>query len=357
MSNEAVAKGIVFLIGSMRRGGAERVISLLANSYADKGYQVDILTLLDNDCGYELKQNVKIIPICNMNKTRIRQLPSWIVNIRRYIREKKPERVISFIARINIITLISCIGLNQHVLISERNDPKSDGRSGLVRLATYILYPFADSIVFQTKWAQSCFPKYIQKKSVIITNPVHVSSYSSDVKDKKIVSVGRLTEQKNHALLIQAFKKVHDKYPRYKLYIYGEGPLRVNLMEQIKELSLVDTVLLPGNVADIHERIADAEIFVLSSDYEGLSNALLEAMMMGLPCISTDCAGSNEVIVDGKDGLIVSIGSVNDLANAIKRLIVDKGLAKELGQNARLSSRTFETVEVLKKWESVIGQS
>jgi glycosyltransferase involved in cell wall biosynthesis len=345
---------IVFIIGSMRRGGAERVLSILANSYAEKGWQVNILTLLDDSNDYDLNKNIKVQPICNLGESRIRQLPKWISNIRSHVVENKPDRIVSFIARINIIAMFSCIGLNQRLIVSERNDPDSDGRSIIVRFASYLLYPLADCIVFQTKWAQSCFSKKIQKNSIIIPNPISVSVKASKTKKRKIVAVGRLSEQKNHAMLINAFKKVHNDYPEYKLYIYGEGKLRITLIKQIQELGLIDNVFLPGNVANIHEEISDAEIFVLSSNYEGLSNALLEAMMMGLPCISTDCAGSNEVIISGNNGILVPIGSVEKLAEAMEQLILDRELANKLGKEAELSSKHLVSYRILKDWEFVI---
>ncbi|MES1038115.1 glycosyltransferase family 4 protein [Peribacillus simplex] len=345
---------IVFLIGSMRRGGAERVISILANTYANKGWEVDILTLLDNANDYKLNTNIRVKSIANESISRARQLPNWIKSIRKYVIENKPDRIVSFIASINIITLISCIGLNQKIIISERNDPKADGRSIIVRVLTSLLYPLADRIVFQTKWAQSCFSEKIKKKSHIIPNPINVNVGSSKKKAKKIVAVGRLLEQKNHELLIQAFKKVHTEFPEYSLYIYGEGKLRDRLTKLIKEQGLSKSVFLPGNVVNIHEKISDAEIFVLSSDYEGLSNALLEAMMMGLPCISTDCAGSNEVIQNKDNGLLVPIKSEKELIKAMKILIVEDHIRERISHGAKETAKRFSKDVVVKQWLDII---
>lgn len=349
-----MTKRIVFLIGSMGRGGAERVISSIANNYAKKGCKVDIIMLLNNRCDYELNENINLISICNEDKSRIKYFPKWIFNIRRYIVENKPDRIVSFVARINIITILSSLGLKQRIIISERNDPRADGRSIVVRLATYILYPLADRIVFQTKWAQSCFSKRIQKKGIVITNPIHVKVKASTKKEKKIVAVGRLAEQKNHSMLIRAFRKIVDEHSDYKLYIYGEGKLRGELLKQVHELKLEESVFLPGNISDIHEKISNAEIFVLSSNYEGLSNALLEAMMIGLPCISTNCAGSNEVIMDGENGLLVPVGNTGKLTECINSLIVNKNLALKLSNNASIASKIYNSENVIKEWEMVI---
>lgn len=347
-------KRITYIIGSMGKGGAERVISILANRYASKGWKVDILMLLDDKCEYDLKNGIELIPIVNKERARLLQLPKWLLSIRRYVKVNKPDRIVSFVARINLITIIACIGLNQRIIISERNDPAADGRSMFVKYSTYLLYPYSKAIVFQTKWAQSCFPKEIQKKSIVIPNPIKVTVEALMNKQKKIVSVGRLSEQKNHEMLINAFFKIYKMHPEYRLYIYGEGNLRDSLTRQIHNLNLDDKVFLPGTVSNIHEMIADAEIFVLSSDYEGLSNALLEAMMMGLPCISTDCAGSNEVIEDEKNGLLVPVGNTEKLTEAINRLINNKEFAAELGKGAKASSVIFNCENVIRKWEMVI---
>mgnify|MGYP002479589515 CR=1 FL=1 len=354
MDEKKATKRIVFLIGGMGKGGAERVISILANHYAKKGWEVDILMLLNNCCEYELNKNIKITSLCKEGKSRIRQLPKWISNIRKYVIENKPDRIVSFVARINIITILSCIGLKQHIIVSERNDPASDGRSIIVRIATRLLYPLAHCVVFQTRWAQSCFSKKIQKKSVIIPNPIQVTLQTSKEKKKKIVAVGRLVEQKNHAMLIRAFKRVHYVHPEYKLYIYGEGDLRDALTKLIQELSLSEAVFLPGKVDNIHEEIADAEMFVLASNYEGLSNALLEAMMIGLPCISTKCAGSNEVINNNHNGILVNLGSEEELVKAICALINDRELAYKLSQNGKKIVESMSADNVIPKWEQTI---
>lgn len=354
MKNEKKDKKIVFLIGSMGKGGAERVISILANTYASKGWKVDIFTLLDNSNDYNLAPSINIIPIFNKNKSRISQLPHWISSIRNYVVKNKPDKIVSFIARINIITLLSCIGLSQKVIVSERNDPKADGRSWIINVATSLLYPLADKIVFQTKWAQSCFSKVIQDNSIIIPNPIEVNSKATMVKKNKIVAVGRLIEQKNHSMLIQAFKKIHQRYPEYYLEIFGEGRLRNELENKIKELELTESVHLPGNVSNIHEEIIDSEMFILSSNYEGLSNALLEAMMIGIPCISTDCSGSNEVITHKRNGMLVPIGSEEKLFEAIEQLIIDKELAFKIGKEAEFSSKAFKSANVVKQWDTII---
>ena len=347
-------KRIAFILGSMRRGGAERVVSIISNHYANKDWEVDIILLLDGRCEYNLNNKIRIISLANENKSRISQLPSWILGIRTYLNQYKPDTVLSFAARINIISAIAGIGIKKHFVVSERNDPKRDGRSLLVRIGTNLVYPYVDKVIFQTKQAQSCFNKRIIRNSDIIYNPVNINVKYKSVNSKKIVAVGRLEPQKNHKLLLTSFKEINDMFPEYSLIIYGEGTLRKELEVTISELGIMNKVSMPGNISNIHQKLLEAEFFVLSSDYEGLSNALLEAMMMGLPCISTDCAGSNEVIISGENGILVPVGNKDRLVNAMKLLINNLEFALSLGKQAEETSNQFSSTNIIKKWESVL---
>lgn len=346
-------KRIAFVLGSMKRGGAERVISILSNHYASKGWVVDIILLLSGECDYELDQKIRIISLAGTG-SRLRQLPDWIFGIRKYLKEYRPDTILSFAARINIITAVAAFGIRTNLVVSERNDPEMDGRSFIVRLATNLIYPRTSRVVFQTKKAQACFNDRVIENSSVIYNPINVSHKASNQSSNKIVAVGRLEPQKNHELLVTAFKSVHTLFPQYKLYIYGEGTLRNHLEELVRNLGLESSVFMPGNVDNVHDELSDAEFFVLSSDYEGLSNALLEAMMMGLPCISTDCAGSSEIIQSGKNGLLVPVGSKEKLAEAMKQLILDRDLALRLGKEAQNTSKLFASKNILTEWELVL---
>ena len=218
--NQVKEQKIVFIIGSMGRGGAERVISVLANHYAQKGWSVDILLLLDNRCDYGLHPHISLIPVFGDCFTRLGSLPIWIRRIRKHIAEARPVAVVSFIARINIITLLSCVGIEADIIVSERTDPKSDGRSLLVKMGTYLLYPMARKVVFQTEWAQSCFPSIVSRKGIVIRNPISVNTRTLEKKEKKIVAVGRLQPEKNHMMLINAFSIVKQSHPEYRLFIF-----------------------------------------------------------------------------------------------------------------------------------------
>lgn len=345
-------KKITFILGSMNRGGAERVISILSNDYAEKGWKVDIVLLLYNTVAYELNSNIHIVDFSGSTTSRNKRVLYWLKSIRHYIKTEQPDIVLSFAARINILTQLACVGLKQKIFVSERNDPYYDGRSKIIDIATVIFYPKANAVVFQTKRAMGYFPKL--KNGIIIANPIAVKQYACKNSSKKIVVVGRLTEQKNHKMLFRAFTQVIKEFPEYVLEVYGQGELENELKILTKELEIQNKVFFMGNVSDIHEHISDAELFVLSSNYEGLSNALLEAMMMGLPCISTDCAGSDEYIRDGKNGLLVPVGDGNAMAKAICRMLTDKNFRIACGKQARMDAVDFSKETILKKWHALM---
>lgn len=347
-------KKVTFILASLNRGGAERVISILSDYCSKKGMEVDIILLLFNEVSYNIAENIHIYDFTGGQQSRIKRLPYWIKSIRRYVKENKPDVIVSFVARINVIVQTACLGLKQHIIVSERNDPYSDGRSRMVDMLTALLYPKADSVVFQTKRAAGYFKK-CDLKARIISNPISVEMCADAPQKGKIVSVGRLYPQKNHKMLIEAVADAKKTVPYVQLYIYGEGELKEELQQYAEKFGISDAVHFMGNVPDVHRQISDADIFVLSSDYEGLSNALLEAMMMGLPCISTNCAGSDEYIENGKNGILVPVGDCAAMSSAISKLLSDSDLKKKLGENARLTSAEFAKEPVLQKWFELIN--
>jgi glycosyltransferase involved in cell wall biosynthesis len=208
----------------------------------------------------------------------------------------------------------ACVGLGIKHIISERNDPAHFGGSTITRIVSRLLMRKANGFVFQTKDAQAFYGGEIAKHSVIIPNPLFIGDDYPDTqyvgeREETIVTTGRLNKQKNHPLLIRAFKRIAVEFPEYKLIIYGEGPERQNDEALISELGLQERVLLPGTINDVPAKIYKSSLYVLSSDFEGMPNALMEAMALGLPCISTDCpcGGPRELIYKGYIGMLVPV--------------------------------------------------
>ena len=347
---------ISFFIGSLRRGGAERVISILANDYCARGWDVDIVLLLQNQVDYPLDNKINVVDITGNGGSYFKNAFHWLSGIRRYLKKRKPERVVSFVGRINALVLTAAMGLKQNIVVSERNDPKHDGRGALMSRYCNWIYRFARAIVYQNEHEKSCFDAGLASKGYIIPNPVQVNATRLDNAEMTIVTAGRLTEQKNQAMLLRAMARIHEKCPDVTCKIYGEGDLRNDLQAQICQLGLEQTVSLEGNVLDIHERLAQSGIFVLTSNFEGLSNALIEAMMVGLPCITTDYPGARELITHGENGIVVPMDDDAELAAQMEKLLLDKAYATQLSQQGQQDSQKFKAETVLAQWHAVIEE-
>lgn len=338
---------IVFVSYTAGRDGATRVMSLLMNHYIKEGCRVyfvvrDIFQNIDLDNG------VEVIELGKNEKFGKVYFIKWL---HCFLLKVKPERVVSFLLMPNVITLIASFGTKTKVVISERNDPTTYKLS--YKILSRVFYGFADKMVFQTKRVLNLYPKRIQKKGVIIHNPVEVKCEAIS-ETRKITAAGRLEHQKNQKMLINAFAKYLKSYPDVKLYIYGEGTLRKELERQIESLNIHNSVFLPGNVDNIHECIKDSLFYVLSSNYEGLSNSLMEAMLMGLPCISTNCAGSDEIIETKYNGILVEVGNEDQLYRAMCDLTNDVDLRRKIRINAKKSMSENITANIIGKWDSVL---
>ena len=221
------------------------------------------------------------------------------------------------------------------------------------------LYNLSNGFVFQTKEAQGFFNKKIQKRSIIIPNPINPDFYikfNNKEREKKIVSVGRLTKQKNFPMLFNAFKNIENKFPDYLLEIYGDGELKEDLIKLIKELKLEKKVFLIGNVSNIKEKIENASLFIITSDYEGLSNALMESLALGLPSISTDSdgGGARELIKNNYNGILIDKNDIVTLSKKIEFILSNKDFSKKLSKNAIESMKKYDPKIINKNWEEYI---
>ena len=346
---------IAFFIGHMGYGGAERVISLLANDYCRRGWDTDIVMLLSRDLAQRLEPGVRLVDLSLGTGSYLKRAPYWLRQIRGYLKREKPDCVVSFIGRINALVLTAALGMNIPIVVSERNDPRHDGRGKGMLAFCDALYKTARAVVFQTKAEQESFSEAVKAKGVIIPNPVSTEGVSRrEPKGFHVVTAGRLAEQKNQKMLMDAMALVRREIPEASCTIYGEGELRQELESYVREKGLADTVFLPGHALDIHKKIADASAFVLTSEYEGLPNALIEAMMLGIPCVTTDYPGSEEVMEDGVTGLIVPRGDAETLARKLIGLARDGASGKALGENARVDAEKYRTENVIAQWQNVI---
>lgn len=346
-----MAKRYIFFIGTLCNGGAERVVSILASRMAEEGMAVEILTYYDRGVSYELSPKVQIHAVETLTgkKNKLKNL-LWL---RKYFK-KSAKVVISFLAPFNMMAIAANMGSGMPIIVADRNDPTKVPSNTVVRKLRDFLYMFATGVVVQTQKNKAYFNNVVQKKSRVIYNPVDLKEYAGIAlyteKEKKIVTAGRLMPQKNQKMMIRAFAEVVKKHPDYQLVVYGNGPSRDELESLCSELGVVDSVLLPGNVADIHERIKSAEIFVLSSDYEGMPNALIEAMCMGIPVISTKVSGATDLIEDHKNGLLVELDNQPEFEKAMLELIENKELMQTLAENAVKLNEELELSRIMSQW-------
>ena len=343
---------ILFTLGALGHGGGERVVSILANQLANEGHQVEIMLYYDREIWYPLDEKVKVV--AEQKEIGNKGILSHLAFKRKYIKANNFDVVISFLAPFNMLNIVCLFGLKTPLIVADRNDPRRIPSNKLVRYARDFLYRFADSVVLQTKANQAYFCKSVQAKSTVIYNPIDLGEDTgiglTAQKSKRMVSVGRLIRQKNQDMMLEAFCKFQQNHPDYRLTIYGEGDYRPNLEQKIIELGLEESAELPGGIKDVPSHIKDAEFFVLSSDYEGMPNALMEAMCVGLPVISTAVSGATDLIIPEQNGLLVDCDDTEGLAAAMERMASDDELRQTTAQNARKLADELTTNKITAQW-------
>lgn len=353
---------IMFYINAIHAGGAERVMLNLAKFFSENGYDAILVTSFRDTWEYPVSPMVKRYSLeeQEIRQSKIARNFSRIAGLRCLCKKERPDVLIAFMAEPNFRAILATAGLKTKTIISVRNDPNREYRRKLHRIAARLLFPFANGCVFQTEEASEWFPQKLQNKSRIIMNAVKEQFFDLERKPRinEIVTCGRLDTQKNHRMLIRAFFHVHQKVPTSKLRIYGEGMEREKLQAEIVRLGLEQCVVLEGQIDDVENALTHGDVFVLSSDYEGMPNGLLEAMAAGLPCISTDCpcGGPSQVIQDGESGLLVPVNDAERMAEAILKLLGDREKMRVLGGNARKEAERFRPEIVHREWENYVRE-
>lgn len=338
---------ICVFIPSLEYGGAERVASYIANYLGDKNYEVTLFTTRKSEKEYILSDNVHRIISNNKNE------------IYRILKELKPEIAIVVFAP-QIISLYRILKkLRIKWITSERNDPNNFAGKRITKICYQYLLTKADGVVFQTSQAKNYYKGRIRGYEKIIYNPLDLTKFPDSVSGMKrnvIINVGRLHPQKNQKLLIKAFKSIYERHPDYKLEIYGEGELRATLQTQIDSLDLSSVVKLMGSRADVLDCVKSGNIFVLTSNFEGMPNALIEAMALGIPVISTDCpcGGPRELIRDHKNGTLVPIEDENNLVSAIEELIISSELREQYSKEEVKIKELLNMDKIMSEWEGMI---
>jgi len=362
---------IVLVISSMGPGGAERVVSRLSRYWAQNGRNIVLLTLSSEPSFYELSDQVECVGLDLMSRSENKWRSTfktveriWV--LRKTLKSLDPDVIISFMDKTNTLVLFATRGLGVPVVVSERIYPGSQEIGFEWESIRRVAYRFADRLVVITDAMRREFERRGYKNIEVIPNPavpapVNVSSAAPkggrcDV--KTILAAGRLEHQKGFDLLLESFSTLHKSYPDWQLVIVGEGALRPRLMKLADELGISGRLRLPGVVDNLPDHLACADIFVLSSRFEGFPNVLVEAMAAGTAVVATDClSGPREIIRNNENGLLVPVDNARGLARALDLLMSDISMRQRLGTKARNVSDTFSLDGVMRKWNRIVDEA
>lgn len=345
---------ILTVITAMCTGGAERVMATLCNEFS-KGNEVTLLCLRSAETDYAIDPRVRIID----GKVTGKNFFNAVKVTKNVIDEEKPDVALAFMNKSNVVLLAAARRAKHKVpaVVCERANPNGAGKA--IKILRKLLYPRADGAVFQTPQAQEYYKNILKCESVVLKNPLNpdfrAERYVGE-RRRVIVTAGRLSSEKNHRLLIDAFSDIAEEFPDMKLEIYGNGPLKDELQTAINDTGLSDRISLMGRKDNIQNYTRDAELFVLPSDSEGMPNALLEAVALGIASISTDCpiGGPGMIVRNGENGLLVPVGDRCAMADAIRRMLTDKELADKCRENGPQVITEFAAEKVCAEWEEYL---
>lgn len=359
-------KKYLFLIPRMGSGGAERVMATIANQLC-KNNDIIFITITGPGSFYKLDEKIQVIcvgkPVNRKNKityfvsafsSAIKALRGIAAAVERY----KPEAMLSFMNETNIMAIVlKILGIIKcRLIVAERADPTQ--RATVFKWIEKKIYPVSDIIVCQSYQVAQFFSSNAKDKIRVIKNPICKEAIPEycEKKTNRIVGVGRLDYQKNFSMLIDAFNKLDERFTDYSLDIYGDGKLKEELNSQIKRLNLSSRVHLMGVKNNVMHYIQDAALFVLSSNFEGFPNALIEAMATGIPVITTDFSpkGVANEIVKPNNGIIVPTGDSNSLSKAIMGLLADPQRCKSMGENNRKILAELGEERIASEWEMIL---
>lgn len=358
--NEKNAGKIAFYIGSLHKGGAERVFVNLAEYFLSQGYRIVMVTQYQKEDEYALADGIDrvISDITPQETTKSRLINFYrrLSKLHRIWKREKPDLVLSCVGKNNFMTIVSTMFTGTKPVVSVVGEAKEEYPNKLMKTLANILFPFASGVILQTERSRAFFSKRVLKTAVILPNslnPLFLRPRFQGEREKRIVSVGRLDANKNHEMMIRAFAGLSSKYPEYTLTVYGEGELREYLQELILSLGLSDKIMLPGVIPNVAEKIERASLFLLTSYSEGVSNALIEAMALGLPVIATDVpsGGTVELIRHGENGWIIPTGDQKALEAAMDTLLSEKEFADRLGEQAHKLQERLAPERVNKQWQ------
>lgn len=356
---------IVFITAALGLGGAEKMLVFVANSLFERGHQISIINL-HTITDYEEKQTqnihneIRVYDIPGEGKNFLKRI-SQLISIKKIAKENKADVIVGFKLFPNLYAKLAGLMINVPSIMSERGDPYRTLSGGLLSKSLVSIINGSSGGVFQTEGAKEFYGKGLQKRGVVIPNPIFIKGDIPEVKqserEKTVVSVGRIGNlQKRYDVMIDAFAIFNKKHPEYILKLYGDGPDVENVQQWIKEKNITDSVKFMGLTKQPMQDIAKDGMFLITSDFEGISNSLLEAMAVGLPCVSTDHSpgGARLLIQDHENGLLAPIADAQKLADAMCEFADNQELAEKCGNNAKDVVNRFAPSKIVDQWENYI---
>jgi GalNAc-alpha-(1->4)-GalNAc-alpha-(1->3)-diNAcBac-PP-undecaprenol alpha-1,4-N-acetyl-D-galactosaminyltransferase len=357
---------ITLISSSLKVGGAERVMSIIANYWAARGWRITILTFDDGSEPpfFDLDKRIEHRPLGikilgGYNLAALSHNLRQIGKLKKAIIASRPKVVISFVNTTNIMTLLACRRINVPTIVSEHVYPPLGGLNKFSQFLQKWTYRRAALITVQTHSGLAFFSGH-NYETRVIPNPVAIPQSESIVSqlntdDRHILAIGKLIPQKGFDLLIKAFAQVCDPHPEWTLTILGEGEMRSELEELCADLELEDRVFMPGVAKNIDAHLRKADIFALTSRFEGFPVTLCEAMACGVPVIAADClSGPREIIHNNIDGLLVVSENIDALAVGLDLLMSDPGKRQYFSHHAPKVLDRFGLEPVMTMWGNAI---
>lgn len=357
-SQENHTPTILMVVNTLRGGGAERQIAQMANFWASRGVCVVVATFTAESTANDFYDLDPAVRRFHLNVALgFGRVGACVFSLRKVVRKIRPDVILSFSEAANVVAWITSLGLRVPCCLGIRSDPETIVRElhWTWRISVLLAYRFCRSLVVQTRAAADWVQIRRRKKVIIIPNPLRSIEVREVKRSPLILAVGSLTRHKGHDVLVRAFAHIQAEFPGWQLVILGEGPERSALEALCRELNVESCVKLLGQVHDVESWLGRSEIFVMSSRLEGFPNALIEAMSMGLPVVSTRCPhGPAEIICSGKNGLLVPVDDYTALGEAIRGLILDPERRRALGDAAMEIRDTLDEKRVMRMWETVL---